>query len=92
MLFRSEVVLCAAGWIALHRLGVTLRVPALSWRILAAGAGMGLVLLPLRGFDGLSALVPIAIGAVVYAALLVAVRAANAEERALLRRALRRGA
>ena len=84
----TEVVLCVAGWVALRRLGVTLRVPALSWRILLAGAGMGLALLPLRGFDGFGALLPIAVGAAVYAVLLVAVRAADAEERALLRRLL----
>jgi O-antigen/teichoic acid export membrane protein len=86
----TEVVLCCAGWIALRGLGVTLRVPRLSWRILAAGAGMGLVLLPLRGLDGVRSLVPIAVGAVVYGALLVAVRAADHDERALLRRVLAR--
>ena len=86
----TEVVLCVAGWIALRQLGVTLRIPALSWRILVAGAGMGLVLLPLRGFDGFAALVPVAIGAVVYVGLLIVVRAADPEERALIRRMARR--
>jgi O-antigen/teichoic acid export membrane protein len=86
----TEIVLCVAGWFALRSLGVSLRVPALSWRILVAGAGMGLVLLPLRGLDGFATLVPIGVGTLVYGVLLVAVRALDDEERALVRRLLNR--
>ncbi|HET9050514.1 MAG TPA: flippase [Candidatus Dormibacteraeota bacterium] len=82
----TEVILCVAGWIALDRAGVRLQLLGRSWRILAAGAGMGLALLPLRSLDGLATLVPVAVGAVVYAALVAVLRAADAGELALLHR------
>ena len=86
----TEVVLATAGWIALWRLGVRLRLPQLSWRILLAGAAMGLVLLPMRSLDGLAALLPVAAGAIAYSAFLLIIGALNDDEKALIRRTLRR--
>jgi O-antigen/teichoic acid export membrane protein len=85
----TEVVLATVGWGVLTRAGVPLNVPRLSWRVLLAGAGMGLVLLLFRDAYGWATVAAILVGALVYGGLLLAVRALTAEERALTWRALR---
>jgi O-antigen/teichoic acid export membrane protein len=79
----SEIVLLAPFWWAVGRALPAPALPALVWRPLLAAAGMGLVLMPLVRW---SWLLSIPVGAVVYFALLVLLRAFDAEDRELWRR------
>lgn len=88
----TEVVLATTGWAVLARHGVRLNLLRLSWRVVAAGAGMGVLLLPFHDTRGLGTVAAVLSGALVYAALLLALRAITDEERALVRRALGRAA
>ena len=85
----TEVYLASVGWLLLARLGEVLPVFRLTGRIVLAGVIMGAVLLPLQVLHGRLVAVSIGVGAVVYAAALLAVRAFDAEEIGLARRALR---
>jgi hypothetical protein len=49
---------------------------------------MGAVLFPLRNFDGVEILIPILVGAAVYAGAALVLRAVTADEIAFARRAL----
>jgi len=84
----TEVVLAVAGWILTAR--YVGRVPAfqLSWRTLLAGLVMGAVLFPLRDLDGVQIVIPIVLGAAVYAGAALLLRAVTADEIAFARRAL----
>jgi O-antigen/teichoic acid export membrane protein len=83
-----EALLATMGWVLLARLARPVPVWRASWRILAAGVGMGLALVPFRNAHSWATVAAIAVGAAVYAVLLIAFRAFDAEERALGRRAL----
>jgi O-antigen/teichoic acid export membrane protein len=88
----TEILLPTMGWLLLARLAGPLRVWRASWRILVAGAGMGLALAPFHSVHGWHTVAAIVLGAAVYGVLLIVVRAFDAEERSLLRRALATGA
>ena len=83
----TEAVLCVVGWwlVQRHRPELRLPVAALSWRIVLAGAVMGVVLLPLAGY---SILISLPLGAIAYLAAIHLIRAVDAEELRLVRRGL----
>jgi O-antigen/teichoic acid export membrane protein len=86
----TEVALTVLGYILTARYLAAVPVLGLSWRVLLAGLVMGLALWPLRGVEGPATLLVIAGGAVVYAAVVLLLRALDHEELALLRRAVGR--
>jgi O-antigen/teichoic acid export membrane protein len=86
----TEVGLALFGWLLTARYLGRVPFPRLGWRILLAGVAMGGVLYPLQGVHGPMTLLVIAVGGLVYAAVLLVLGGVDAEERALLRRALRR--
>lgn len=84
----TEVVLGVAGWILTARYIGRIQVLRLSWRATAAGLVMGAVLFPLRNLDGVEIVIPIVVGAGVYAGAALLLRAITADEIAFARRAL----
>ncbi len=86
----TEAALVGAGWWCLRREGVPLALPRLSWKILMAGALMGVALVPIREVHGVFVFGDILLGAVIYLGLLLVLRVADPEEWALLRRAVHR--
>jgi hypothetical protein len=80
-------VLLAVGWTLVARSIGPVPVFRLSWRIFIAGAVMGAALLPFRGVGGPAVLAVILGGMVVYGVALILVRAFDAEEIAIARRA-----
>jgi O-antigen/teichoic acid export membrane protein len=84
----TELVLGAAGWVLTARHIGRIPVLRLSWRPLLAGAVMGAVLFPLRDLDGGQIIIPIVVGAAVYAGAALLLRAVTADEIAFARRAL----
>jgi O-antigen/teichoic acid export membrane protein len=84
----TELVLGAAGWVLTARHIGRIPVLRLSWRPLLAGAVMGAVLFPLRDLDGVQIVIPIVVGAAVYAGAALLLRAVTADEIAFARRAL----
>jgi O-antigen/teichoic acid export membrane protein len=86
----TEVALFGFGWYLTARHLTRVPVVSLSWRILLAGLVMGVALYPLHDIRGVLPVVgAIAAGAVVYALALLLLRAADAEEMGILRRAVR---
>lgn len=84
----TEAVLLAVGWWLVARdLG---RVPLhrLSWRIGVAGLVMAIPLWFMRGWTGWHVLIAILVATVVYGVTVLAIRAFDAEEMAMLRRML----
>ncbi len=88
----TELALLAAGWWLTARHLAPMPLPRLSWRILLAGLAMGVVLIPMRGFQGLSLGLAVLAAVAAYAAALALLRAIDPDEVALARRALRVGA
>ncbi len=84
----TELVLLVVGWAFVAREIGRVPIFRLSWRILIAGALMGAALLPFRSAHGLGVLGAILVGVLVYGVALVLVRAFDAEEIAIARRAL----
>ncbi|TME16596.1 MAG: flippase [Chloroflexi bacterium] len=84
----TELVLLVVGWAFVAREIGRVPVFRLSWRIALAGAVMGAALLPFRSAHGLEVLGAILVGVLVYGVALVLVRAFDAEEIAIARRAL----
>lgn len=84
----TELVLGVAGWVLTARHIGRIPVLRLSWRPLLAGAVMGAVLFPLRNLDGVQIVIPIVVGAAVYAGAALLLRAVTADEIAFARRAL----
>jgi O-antigen/teichoic acid export membrane protein len=84
----TELVLGVAGRILTARHIGRIPVLRLSWRPLLAGAVMGAVLFPLRNLDGVQIVIPIVVGAAVYAGAALLLRAVTADEIAFARRAL----
>ena len=86
----TELALAVFGWmLTVRHLG---RVPVLrlSWRILLAGVVMGGVLYPLQGVHGPATLLAIALGGVVYGLAVLVLGGLDAQDRTMVRRALRR--
>jgi O-antigen/teichoic acid export membrane protein len=84
----TEVVLGVAGWILTARHIGRIPVLQISWRPLLAGVVMGAALFPLSNLDGVRILIPIVVGAAVYAGAALLLRAVTADEIAFARRAL----
>jgi O-antigen/teichoic acid export membrane protein len=80
----TEAALCAFGWWFVQRRRPDLRLPVLglSWRILVAGAAMGLVLYPLARFP---IYLTVPAGGIVYLVAIYFLRAVDAEEWELAR-------
>ena len=83
----TEASLCALGWWFIQRNRPELRLPVagLSWRILLAGALMGVVLYPLSRF---SIAISLPAGAIVYLVAIYLIRAVDPEEWRLVSRGL----
>jgi O-antigen/teichoic acid export membrane protein len=83
----TEAALCAFGWWFVQRQHPELRLPwlRLSWRVLLAGAIMGVVLYVLAGR---SILISVPAGSVVYLVAIVLLRAVDADEWRLARAGL----
>jgi O-antigen/teichoic acid export membrane protein len=86
----TEIVLCLVGGVLLTRHLARLPLLAMSWKIVLAGLLMGAVLVPFRNSTGYVAIAVILGGAAIYALALALLRAADPEERALMRKALHR--
>ena len=84
----TEIALAAMCWVLTARHLGRLPLFQLSWRIVVAGLVMGLVLIPLRDVTGWPALLVIAGAATVYGAAVLALRTFDAEEWAVVRRAV----
>ncbi len=84
----TEIVLGVAGWILTARHIGRIPVLPLSWRTMIAGLVMGAVIFPLRNLDGLGIVIPIVVGAGVYAGAALLLRAITSDEIAFARRAL----
>jgi O-antigen/teichoic acid export membrane protein len=83
----TEASLCALGWWFIQRNRPELRLPVagLGWRILLAGAVMGVVLYPLSSF---SIAISLPAGAIVYLVAIYLIRAIDPEEWRLVRHGL----
>ena len=84
----TEVVLGIAGWTLTARHIGRVPVHTISWRTLAAGLVMGVVVYFMKDMSGFAVIIPIVVGAVVYGAAVVLLRALTSEEIAFARRAL----
>jgi O-antigen/teichoic acid export membrane protein len=76
----TEVGLTVMGYILVARHLGRVPVPQLAWRILAAGAVMGVLLYPIRGVHGWLTLAAVVGAALVYFGCLVAFRAVEPRE------------
>jgi len=84
----TEVVLGVAGWILTRRHIGQVPVLQLTWRPFLSGLVMGAVLFPLRNLEGVQVIIPIVVGAAVYAGAALLLRAVTSDEIAFARRAL----
>jgi len=84
----TELALLGACWYLTARHLAPVPLLRLSWRIVLASLVMGAALFPLRDVHGPMIAVAVLAGLVVYVAALLLVRAADPEERRLLRRAV----
>ncbi len=84
----TEIVLFVAGWTLTARYIGRVPVVRLNWRLALAGLVMGVVVFPMRDFGGVAIAIPIVIGAGVYAAAALMLRAVTPDEIRLARRAL----
>jgi O-antigen/teichoic acid export membrane protein len=86
----TEVALTAISYVMVARQLGRVPVIGLSWRIVIAGLVMGAVIYPFHHVTGPRAVAVIIGGALIYAAALLLLGVVDREERAMLRRALRR--
>jgi len=86
----TELALVVAGWFALHRLGLSIPVPRIAWRLVVAAAVMGGFIVAMHPLGRVRVLAVSLAAAAVYGTALWLLRTADDEDRALLRRALRR--
>ena len=84
----TELTLAAVGWVLTARHVGRVAVLSLSWRVVLAGLVMGVAIYPLSSVRGYQVVIPIAVGAAVYAAAVLLLRALSGEEIAWARRAL----
>ena len=86
----TELGLLVTGWLMVRRVLGNVPILRTSWRILLAGALMGLAVYPFHGSHGWPVVIAILVGMVVYGAALLLLRAVEPEEFDLARRALLR--
>jgi len=86
----TEVALVVAGWFTLHRLGIVIPVHRIAWRIVLASALMGGFIITIHPLGRVRVLAVTLAAGLAYGAVLWLLRTADDEDRALLRRALRR--
>jgi O-antigen/teichoic acid export membrane protein len=86
----TEVALLAACWLLTARHLTRIPVVSLSWRVVVASLAMGAALYPLQHVHGPMIGAAVLAGAAVYVVALLLVRAVDAEELGLLRRAVGR--
>ena len=84
----TELSLAIAGWILTARHVGRVEVLAQGWRVILAGLIMGVVIYPLSGIHGYAVLIPVVVGAAVYAVAVLVLRAVTGSEIAWARRAL----
>lgn len=84
----TEIVLGLAGWTLTARHIGHVAVLQLSWRVVLAGLLMGAVVFPVRDMGGVAIAVPVIVGAVVYTAAVLLLRALTSDEVSWARRAL----
>lgn len=84
----TEIVLGIAGWTLTARHIGRIPVLRLSWRVVLAGLLMGVAVFPVRDMGGVAVAVPVIVGAVVYVAAVLLLRALTGDEIAWARRAL----
>ncbi|HET7421299.1 MAG TPA: flippase [Candidatus Dormibacteraeota bacterium] len=84
----TELALGLIGWFLTARHVGRVPVVQLSWRIVAAGLVMGAAIYPLSSLTGVELALPIGAGAVIYAVLVLLLRAVDGKEIAWARRAL----
>lgn len=84
----TELTLGVAGWILTARYVGRVAVPALSWRVILAGLVMAVVIYPMSNFSRFEVLIPIVVGALVYGAAVLLLRAVSRDEIAWARRAM----
>ncbi|HYM66628.1 MAG TPA: polysaccharide biosynthesis C-terminal domain-containing protein, partial [Patescibacteria group bacterium] len=84
----TEVVLAVVAWILVARHVGRVPVVKLSWRIVLAGLVMGVAVYPLRDFGGVEVVVPLVVGAAVYAVAIVLLRGVTKDEIGWARRAI----
>jgi O-antigen/teichoic acid export membrane protein len=84
----TELTLGVVAWTLTARHVGKVAVLGLSWRILLAGLIMGAAIYPLSSMTGYEVAIPIAAGAVVYAAAVLLLRGLTGDEIAWARRAL----
>ena len=84
----TEIVLGTVGWTLTARHIGRVAVLSLSWRIVLAGLIMGLAVFPFRDLGGVRIAIPIAVGVVVYAVAVLALRALTRDEISWARRAM----
>ncbi|MBV8444308.1 MAG: polysaccharide biosynthesis C-terminal domain-containing protein [Candidatus Dormibacteraeota bacterium] len=87
----TEAALVIVGWFVLRAQLGTLRVVHAAWKAVAAGAVMGVFLYFVQPQGRLALFGVVAGAAAIYLAVLALLRVADAEERALIRSALRPG-
>ncbi len=85
----TEAVLLAVSWWLVKRHLARLPLVRLSWRILVAGLVMGLAIWPFRSQGSVAAIVAVGVGAAVYALAVFVIRALDAGELDMVRRAVR---
>ncbi|HEX6548048.1 MAG TPA: flippase, partial [Candidatus Dormibacteraeota bacterium] len=86
----TETVLLVCGWWLTRRYLGGLPFFQLSWRVVVAGLVMGLALIPFRGVEHAGVVAVVGLGAAVYGIAVLLIRALDAGELELLRRAARR--
>jgi hypothetical protein len=84
----TEAVLLAASWWLVRKHLAAIPIHRLGWRIVLAGVVMGAVLLPFRGVTGYWVLGLVAGGAAVYGVAVLLLRAFDAGEWDMVRRAV----
>jgi len=86
----TEIALTVIGYVMVARALGRIAIVGLSWRVVIAGLVMGAVVYPFHQVTGPRAVAVIIGGALVYVAALFLLGAVDREERAMLRRALKR--
>ena len=88
----TEIGLVAVGWVALRRVLGSIRVISLCWKPVVAGLVMGAFIVLTDPHGRAAVLVVTVVAAVIYCLMLFILRTADAEEQAIIRRALGRRA
>jgi O-antigen/teichoic acid export membrane protein len=84
----TELTLGVAGWVLTARHVGRVAVLSQSWRVVLAGLIMGVAIYPLHDAHGVYVVIPVVVGAAVYAAAVLLLRALTGDEIRWARRAL----